>query len=185
MTLIDRHRTSVLFIDMQERLVPEVELGDLFASMCERLMAWLGDQQGGVVVTEHCVDKLGNTVFEVLKTATRLDKTAFSAIKQHSVQVVAPQRQVIVLGMESHVCVFQTVMDLLDAGKQVFVVSDLVASRDPIDKTVALARMQATGAVIVTIEMVLFEWVRNASDESFGSMLQLVKHLRQIKDANS
>ncbi len=88
-------------------------------------------------------------------------------------------------GMESHVCVFQTVMDLLDAGKQVFVVSDLVASRDPIDRTVALARMQAAGVVIVTIEMVLFEWVRNASDESFGSMLQLVKHLRQIKATHS
>ncbi len=55
-------------------------------------MARLGDQQAGVVVTEHCVDKLGNTVFEVPKTAARLDKTAFSAIKEHSVQVVAPQR---------------------------------------------------------------------------------------------
>ncbi len=63
MTLIDRHRASVLFIDMQDRLVPEVDLGDLVASMCERLMAWLGDQQAGVVVTEHYVDKLGNTVF--------------------------------------------------------------------------------------------------------------------------
>ena len=47
MTLIDRHRASVLFIDMQERLVPEVEFGNLVASMCERLMAWLGDQQAG------------------------------------------------------------------------------------------------------------------------------------------
>ena len=185
MTLIDRHRASVLFIDMQQRLVPEVESGDLFASMCERVMTWLGDQQAGVVVTEHCVDKLGKIVFEVPKTTVRLSKTAFSTLKEHSVQVVAPQRQVIVCGMESHVCVFQTVMDLLDAGKQVFVVSDLVASRDPIDRTVALARMQAAGVVIVTIEMVLFEWVRNASDESFGSMLQLVKHLRQIKATHS
>ena len=106
MTVIDRHRASVLFIDMQERLVPEVELGDLVASMCERLMAWLSDQQVGVVVTEHCAEKLGNTVFEVPKTATRLDKTAFSAILEHSIQVVAPQQQVIVCGMESHVCVF-------------------------------------------------------------------------------
>ena len=185
MTVIDRHRASVLFIDMQERLVPEVELGDLVASMCERLMAWLSDQQVGVVVTEHCAEKLGNTVFEVPKTATRLDKTVFSAIKEHSVQVVAPQQQVIVCGMESHVCIFQTVMDLLEAEKQVFVVTDLVASRDPIDKTAALARMQAAGAIIVTIEMVLFEWVRNTSDESFGSMCRLVKHLRQIKATNS
>ena len=99
-------------------------------------MACLGDEQAGVVVIKHCVDKLGNTFFEVPKTAARLDKTAFSAIEGYSVQVVAPQQQVIVLGMESHVCVLQTVMDLLDAGKQVFVVSDLVASRDPVDKTV-------------------------------------------------
>ena len=66
-------------------------------------------------------------------------------------------------------------------GSKVSVVSILVASRDLIDRTVALARIQVAGVVIVTIEMVLFEWVRNASDESFGSMLQLVKHLRQIK----
>ena len=92
MTLIDRHRTSVRLVEMQERLVPEVELGDLVASMYERLMAWLGDQQAGVVVTEHCVDKLGNTVFEVPKTVAHLDKTAFSAIEGYSVQVVAPQQ---------------------------------------------------------------------------------------------
>ena len=184
MTVIDRHRSSMLFIDMQERLVPKVDLGDLVALMCERLMTWLSDQRFGAVVTEHCLDKLGNTVFEVPKTRTRLDKTLFSALIEHSVQVVAPQQQVIVCGMESHVCVFQTVMDLLDAGKQVFVISDHVASRDQNDKTVALARMQAAGANIVTIEMVLFEWVRKVNDESFGSMLQLVKHLRQIKAAN-
>ena len=89
------------------------------------------------------------------------------------------------LGMESYVCVLQSLMDLLDAGKQVFVVSDLMAFRDPVDKTVALARMQAAGALIVTTEMILFEWVRNVSDESFGSMLQRVKHFRQIKDADS
>ena len=87
--------------------------------------------------------------------------------------------------MESHVCVFQTEMDLLDAGKQVFVITDLVASQDQNDKTVALARMQAVGADIVTIEIVLFERGRKASYASFGSMLQLVTHLQQIKAANS
>ena len=59
--------------------------------------------------------------------------------------------------MESHVCVFSTVIDLLNAGQQLFVTSDLMAILDPNDRTAALARMQAAGAVIVTIEMVLFE----------------------------
>ena len=53
MTLIDRHRSCVLFIDMQERLVPEVDLGDLVALICERLKTWLSDQRFGVVVTEY------------------------------------------------------------------------------------------------------------------------------------
>ena len=77
--------------------------------------------------------------------------------------------------------VFQTVMDLLEAEKQVFVVTILWLLEIQLIKP-ALARMQAAGAIIVTIEMVLFEWVRNTSDESFGSMLQLVKHLRYQGD---
>lgn len=118
--------------------------------LVERSAGWRGGHR-------VCLDKLGNTVFEVLKITTRLDKTAFTALKEHSVQVVAPQQQVVVCGVESHVFVFQTVMDLLDAGKQVLVISDLVASQDQNDKTVALARMQAARADIVTIEMILFE----------------------------
>ena len=111
-----------------------------------------------MVVTEHCRERLSKTVFEVSNTTAHLDKTAFSALKEHSVQVVAPQQQVVVCGMESHVCVFRTVIDLLDAVQQLFVTSGLVASLDSNHKTVALARMQAAGAVIVIIEMVLFEW---------------------------
>ena len=95
MTLIDRHRPSVLFSDMQKRLVPEVELDDLVVSMCERLMIWLGYQQVDVMVTEHCRDRLSKTVFEVPKTTAHLDKTALSALKGHSVQVVAPQQQMV------------------------------------------------------------------------------------------
>ena len=106
MTLIDRHRISVLFSDVQKRLLPEVELDDLFASMRERLMTWLGDQQADVVVTEHCRDRLSKTVCEVPKTTAHLDKTALSALKEHSVQVVAPQQQVVVWDGVSCMCVF-------------------------------------------------------------------------------
>ena len=106
MTLIDRHRISVLFSDVQKRLLPEVELDDLVASMRERLMTWLGDQQVDVVVTEHCRDRLSKTVFEVPKTTAHLDKTVLSALKEHSVRVVAPQRQVVVWDGVSCKCVF-------------------------------------------------------------------------------
>jgi len=181
MTAIDRHRASVLLIDMQERLVPEVEAGVAIAEMARQVMTWLASQDATVVITEHFADKLGPTVFEPPKCATCLRKRAFSALKEHSVQVVAPQDQVLVCGMEAHVCVLQTVLDLLEAGKQVFVVSDLVTSHDVANKVFALDRMKEAGAIIVTTEMVLFEWVKTAANESFRDMLRLVKALRTLK----
>jgi isochorismate hydrolase len=82
--------------------------------------------------------------------------------------------------MEAHVCVLQTVLDLVASGKKVFVVADLTASANSIDRDTALNRMSSIGAQIVTSEMVLFEWVRGAQDNSFGSMLELVKTLRKL-----
>ena len=178
---IDRYRASVLLIDMQERLVPEVDSGPLVAEMAHQVIQWFAELEASITVTEHCVDKLGATVFRLPQSVNRLDKQGFSALREHSVQVVAPQDQVLVCGMEAHVCVLQTVLDLLDAGKQVFVFSDLVASRNGLDKSVALDRMRDAGATIVTAEMVVFEWVREAKSEGFSRMLTLVKELRKLK----
>ena len=110
-----------------------------------------------------------------------LQKTAFSALDQHSVQVIAPADQVIVFGMETHVCVLQTVLDLVASGKQVFVVNDLSSSTNRFDQQIAIARMQSHGVIILSSEMLLFEWVRGAEDEGFKSMLALVKQLRSQK----
>ncbi|MGB0359259.1 MAG: isochorismatase family protein [Litorivicinaceae bacterium] len=181
MTAINRHRASVLLIDMQERLVPEVDSGPLVAKMAHQVIEWFVELEASITVTEHCVDKLGATVFRLPKSVNRLEKQSFSALREHSVQVVAPQEQVLVCGMEAHVCVLQTILDLLEAGKQVFVMSDLVASRDGLDKAVALDRMRGAGATIVTAEMVVFEWVREAKSEGFSRMLTLVKELRKLK----
>ncbi|MCX7150641.1 MAG: isochorismatase family protein, partial [Rhodocyclales bacterium] len=72
-----------------------------------------------------------------------------------------------VCGMETHVCVLQTVIELLAAGKQVFVVEEAVGSRRDADKALALARMRDAGASIVSREMVAFEWLRRADSEVF------------------
>jgi hypothetical protein len=80
------------------------------------------------------------------------------------------RKQVIVCGMETHVCVLQTVLQLLAQGKQVFVVADAVASRRDSDKQLGLQRMQAAGAVLVSREMVLFEMLGVAGSELFKAM---------------
>ena len=64
MTVIDRHRASVLLIDMQERLVPEIDAGVMIAEMARQVVTWLASQDATLVITEHCADKLGATIFQ-------------------------------------------------------------------------------------------------------------------------
>src|SRR5262249_35735813 len=88
----------------------------------------------------------------------------------------ADQRhQVVVAGIEAHVCVLQTVLDLVAAGFQVFVPTDAVASRGDLDRDVALERMAGCGATIVTTEAVLFEWCETAGTPEFRQISKLVK----------
>jgi nicotinamidase-related amidase len=75
--------------------------------------------------------------------------------------------QVVVCGIEAHVCVLQTVLELAAAGKQVFVVAEAIGSRDPEHKDLALERMRAQGITIVCREMVAFEWLHQAGTDKF------------------
>ena len=96
-------------------------------------------------------------------------KLYFSAVTGgcHGLDQGAGTGQVVVCGMETHVCVLQTVMELLAGGKQVFVVEEAVGSRRDADKALALARMRQAGASIVSREMVAFEWLRKADSDLF------------------
>ncbi len=83
--------------------------------------------------------------------------------------------QLVVCGIETHVCILQTVMDLLTAGVDVFVPVDAVSSRNDTDHRYALDRMQSCGATLTTTESILFEWCETASDPNFKSISQLVR----------
>jgi nicotinamidase-related amidase len=81
--------------------------------------------------------------------------------------VFQQREQVVIIGIESHVCVLQTVLDCVDAGKEVFVVVDTVSSRTEYDRHYALERMQNVGVTLVTREMVAFEWLKDAQAAEF------------------
>jgi len=83
--------------------------------------------------------------------------------------------KIVVAGIEAHVCVLQTVLDLLSSGFQVHVVVDAVASRKPLDYQTALRRMESQGAVLTTVESVLFEWCESADDPAFKQLSALVR----------
>lgn len=90
-------------------------------------------------------------------------------------EVTDDRYQIVVAGMETHVCVLQTVLDLLASGFQTFVVADAVAGRRELDHQVALDRMVNSGAILTTAEAVLFEWCETAEAPEFKQLSALVK----------
>ena len=134
-----------------------------------------------VVFTEHCADRIGSTLPDLLAAAPQhliLPKTHFDAMAEEPNRAAcAPlaSRRPIVCGTETHVCVLQSVFGLCAAGFKPLVVADAVGSRKLLDKEAGLARMRAAEVGIVTGEMVIFEWLRRADSEGFRVLLPLIK----------
>jgi nicotinamidase-related amidase len=168
----------LLLIDLQQRLMPVIHDHEAVVARAVRLAE--AAQLLGVPIraTEQYPAGLGPTVppLAAYPQAT-LTKTAFSAAADPGFAALLPAGagQVVVAGCEAHVCVLQTVLDLLGAGRRVVLAADATGSRDPADKAVAVERARQHGAEIVTSEMVLFEWLRDAQHPKFREVQKLLK----------
>ncbi len=134
-----------------------------------------------VLWTEQAPQKIGATVSEIADLLTGLQpiaKTSFSCLKEPVFLAALrklKRRQVIVLGIETHVCVYQTVADLVDGKYSVQVVTDAVSSRTAENKAHGLERIKATGAVLTCVEMIACELLGKAEGPKFKEILQLIK----------
>jgi nicotinamidase-related amidase len=170
--LIDRDQSVLLVIDIQERLLPHIHEGEAVLDNAVWLVKVAQRLGVPVMFSEQYPKGIGPTV-AVLRGLTFPETVAetlhFSCVAAKCLERLpgAGRPQVVVAGIESHVCVLQTVLDLLGQGRQVFVVADAVGSRRPSDKELALERMRAHGAAIVSREMVAFEWLKQAGTEEF------------------
>jgi nicotinamidase-related amidase len=175
--LIDVERSALLVIDLQTKMV--AALADH-----EQLVAnvvWLirVAQKIGVPVaaTEQYPKGLGPIVPKVRKlipSSAIAAKNHFSAVAAQSLTGLPGQdrAQVVVVGAEAHVCLLQTSLELLEDGKEVYVVADAIGSRNPGDRDVALTRMRDEGIRVVTREMVVFEWLGEAATPLFREIKQ-------------
>ena len=172
--LIEKDDATLLVVDIQEKLVPAVLDADGMVARCHWLIAAAVDLGLPVVFSEQYPQGLGGTLPLLLEAAPQADvveKLHFSCVAGQCLpDGLMSRRQVIVCGMETHVCVLQTVMELLQAGKQVFVVADAVSSRGELNREYGLQRMREAGAVLVTREMVLFECLRVSGSALFKQM---------------
>jgi nicotinamidase-related amidase len=177
MPLIDRQHAALLMIDFQSRLMRAIDGGATVIANARRLVQAAGKFSVPILFTEENPEGLGGTLAELEpNTSSVAHKMTFDACLSSDFQQRLPQRRdLVVAGCEAHVCVLQTVMGLLRAKRQVFLVRDAVGSRRPESKETAIQRMTQNGAEIVTTEMVLFEWLATAEDHRLNDVITLVR----------
>lgn len=178
MLTIDPKACALAVIDIQSRLMPAIANGEAVIANTERLLKSARLLEIPRLFTEQYPAGLGHieTTLAIQDDEPVLEKMTFDACRTLGAEkLMAGRQQLVVAGCESHVCVLQTVLGLLDAGKKVFVVSDAVGSRLSDNRLAALHRMAAHGAELVTTEMVIFEWLGSAEHPQFRDVLQLVK----------
>lgn len=173
-----RDRAALVVIDVQEAFEKAVAAFEQVARAVSTLARGAGELGLPVIVTEQYPKGLGPTVAAVAdslpKDAKRLEKVRFSASDADGFDL-GGRDQAIVCGIEAHVCVVQTVLDLLDAGADVHVVADAVGSRSDGDAALALRRAERAGATLTSVEAVLFELLGGSDSPEFKAVQELVK----------
>lgn len=182
--LLSRKESRLLIVDVQEKLVPKIVNLERMLANCRLLIQGAKILEVPVFATEQYPKGLGHTVGQLRELLDAPpEKLRFSCAEVLDWGTAAEQGdnryQIVVAGMEAHVCVMQTVLDLLGSGFQVFVAADAISSRAELDWKIALDRMADGGATIVTTESVLFEWCEVSGTPEFKQISQLIKEREQ------
>lgn len=191
MELADARRSIVVIIDLQGKLMDVIHRPELVIAATRRLLKVADLFEVPVLLTEQYPQGLGHThpevleVFEALETPKRrLDKSSFGCCGdprfEETLRELRPglepaERQLVVGGIEAHVCVVQTVLEALRAGNQVQVCWEATSGRGVEYRQHALERMQQAGASITNHESVAFEWARDKDHPRFKAMSRLMK----------
>ena len=179
--LLSREHSGLLIVDVQEKLAPVMTDPRRVIHNCALLLRAASRLQIPVVVTEQYPRGIGPTVPD-LRSWTAADsvveKTHFSAAAEAPVmaRIQAMARpQMVVAGIEAHICVLQTALGLAEQGYKVAVVADACASRRAENEALALDRLRQAGVAVVSVEMVLFEWLHRAGTPEFKELSALIR----------
>jgi len=171
----------LVVIDCQTKLMPAIKDTDVLEDTVIKLAKGIKVLDVPVIVTQQYTKGLGPTtdaICEALGEFEPVEKTTFSAMgcpEFVEAMKASGRKNVIMTGTETHICVEQTTLELLDAGYNVYLVQDCVGSRKENDKNIACRRMAAAGAVVTTYEAVLYELLKGAKVEGFKAISAIVK----------
>ncbi len=180
MALVSAQDCVLVLVDFQQRLLPAIHDGAEVVHEAVRLADAARELGIRVIGTEQNPRGLGPSEPAIRSRCdAMLDKMHFDACADGLVALAAAggaaPKQAVVAGCEAHVCLLQTALGLLDAGLRVWVAAPACGSRRPRDHDLAMARLRQSGAVVVSGEMVIFEWLRTCEHDRFRPVLSLVK----------
>ena len=182
--LLDKNRSVLVLIDFQEKLFPNVHDYESLLPRIDLLLSAAHLLHIPVLLTEQYPKGLGSTIEPIRKTIPQiraLEKMSFSCLGASDFKewLASFRRdQVILAGIETHICVSQTAMELAAQGSNVFVLADVTSSRRPLDAQIALHRLDRGGLTITTSEAVVFEWLRRAGTDEFKAIQPMLKALQ-------
>ncbi len=176
----DRENAVFVMIDVQDKFVPVINDMKTVIKNANIMTKAAEIMQIPFIFTEQYPEGLGRTVdkIEVPPTAKPIEKIHFSCLdcKEFSDRLQSLNvEDVVIFGIESHICVLNTALDALKKGYRVHVVADAVSSRTKENKEIALERMRQSGIFIVSTEMILFHMLDHAKDDEFSQISELVK----------
>ncbi len=174
---LSAERAALLIVDIQESFRSVIEGFDAVVARSAILAKAAALLELPIIVTEQYPKGLGATVAELsgaLDGALVLEKSSFSAAQAEGF-ALAGRDQLIVCGIEAHICVAQSVLDLLAADAAVWLAVDAIGSRHELDRTVALQRLAGAGATATTVEALCFELLKDARAEQFKAIQALIK----------
>lgn len=167
----------VLMIDVQERLVASLNK-DVIVASAQKIIDGANLLNIPVLVTEQYPKGLGNTVVSLHDGTEIVEKTYFNALLEEGMLEKIKsygKKQIVIFGIEAHICVYQTACALMEAGFEVYVVKDACASRNKYEFKLGIDAMQAQGAKISCVEMILFEWLKGSKNPKFKEVQALIK----------
>ena len=170
---IEKEQTVAIGIDYQEKLVPVMHKKEKLIENSRILLSGLSTLEVPICLTQQYTKGLGETVPEIIAAAgskEHVEKISFSAYED-----VKGKRFVILCGIEAHICVLQTVIDLIENGHVPILVVDCISSRKAYDRKIALKRAEKEGAFLTTYEAVLFELLKEAGTEQSKQIQRLIK----------
>jgi nicotinamidase-related amidase len=187
--LLSRENSVLVIIDSQEVFLKPIKVRDFIVENIQLLVQVAKQLEVPILATTQNAEKLGAMtpkLAELIGDTPVVDKLCFSCLgsEPFAQQLQATGRsQVVLVGVEAHICVMQTALDMLKAGYLVHVPYDAVASRLKRDWKYALLRLSSSGAIVSTVESVIYEWLYEAGTDSFREVLPLPKAREQARQA--